>query len=90
MNFINMLQTVDFTTLYPEIFLGVMAFIMLLMGFVNISFGVGIMETGAYAIQELTGGIYQILAHGLIIALLFATLFIIGPIKSSLSSPDMV
>ena len=45
------------------------------MGFVNISFGVGIMETGAYAIQELTGGIYQILAHGLIIALLFATLF---------------
>ena len=45
------------------------------MGFVNISFGVGIMETGSYAIQELTGGIYQILAHGLIIALLFATLF---------------
>ena len=45
------------------------------MGFVNISFGVGIMETGSYGIQELTGGIYQILAHGLIIALLFATLF---------------
>ena len=33
------------------------------MGFVNISFGVGIMETGSYAIQELTGGIYQILAQ---------------------------
>ena len=47
------------------------------MGFVNISFGVGIMETGSYGIQELTGGIYQILAHGLIIALLFATLFAI-------------
>ena len=47
------------------------------MGFVNISLGVGIMETGAFGIQELTGGIYQILAHGLIIALLFATLFLI-------------
>ena len=32
MNLINMLQTIDFTTLYPEMFLGVIAFVMLLMG----------------------------------------------------------
>ncbi|MHB8361806.1 MAG: NADH-quinone oxidoreductase subunit M, partial [Thermoplasmataceae archaeon] len=47
------------------------------MGFVNIAFGIGIMETGSLRVLELTGGIFQILAHGLIISLLFATLFMI-------------
>lgn len=47
------------------------------MGFVTLSFGAGLVETGYQASLELAGGMFQILAHGLIMALIFSTLYYI-------------
>ena len=48
------------------------------MGFVTLSFGAGILETGIEQPLELAGGMYQILAHGLIMTLIFAALYFIN------------
>lgn len=47
------------------------------MGFVTLAFGAGLVETGYQANLELAGGMFQILAHGLIMALIFSTLYYI-------------
>ena len=47
------------------------------MGFVTLSFGAGLVETGYQANLELAGGMFQIVAHGLIMALIFSTLYYI-------------
>ncbi len=47
------------------------------MGFVTLSFGAGILETGIEQPLELAGGMYQILAHGLIMTLIFAALYFV-------------
>lgn len=47
------------------------------MGFVTLSFGAGLVESGYNATLELAGGMFQILAHGLIMALIFSTLYYI-------------
>lgn len=47
------------------------------MGFVTISFSMGIIENGYPQVLELTGGMFQIIAHGFIMALIFAALYFI-------------
>ncbi len=48
------------------------------MGFVTLSFGAGLLEAGGYdASLELAGGMFQILAHGLIMAMVFTALYFI-------------
>ncbi len=47
------------------------------MGFVTLAFGAGLVETGYQANLELAGGMFQIVAHGLIMALIFSTLYYI-------------
>ena len=47
------------------------------MGFVTLSFGAGLIETGYQATLELAGGMFQIVAHGLIMALVFASIYLI-------------
>lgn len=47
------------------------------MGFVTLSFGAGLVETGYQASLELAGGMFQIVAHGLIMALIFSALYYI-------------
>lgn len=47
------------------------------MGFVTLSFGAGLIETGYQANLELAGGMFQIVAHGLIMAMIFSTLYYI-------------
>lgn len=47
------------------------------MGFVTLSFGAGLVESGYQASLELAGGMFQIVAHGLIMALIFSTLYYI-------------
>lgn len=48
------------------------------MGFVTLSFGAGLVESGYSASLELAGGMFQIIAHGLIMALIFSALFYIS------------
>lgn len=45
------------------------------MGFVSIAFGSGILGTGPNGIIDLAGGMFQIFAHGLIVAFLFSLLY---------------
>lgn len=47
------------------------------MGFVTISFSAGILENSYPRILELSGGMFQIIAHGFIMALIFASLYYI-------------
>ncbi len=47
------------------------------MGFVSIAFGSGILGTGNNGIIDLAGGMFQIFAHGLIVAFLFSLLYYI-------------
>jgi NADH-quinone oxidoreductase subunit M len=47
------------------------------MGFISISLGDGILSSGQIAYTSYAGGIYQILAHGLIMGLIFASLYLI-------------
>ncbi len=47
------------------------------MGFVTISFATGILETGYPRVLELSGGMFQIIAHGFIMTLIFASLYYI-------------
>ena len=47
------------------------------MGFVTISFAVGILEHSYTQVLELSGGMFQIIAHGFIMALIFASLYYI-------------
>ncbi len=47
------------------------------MGFVTISFAAGILEHGYPQVLELSGGMFQIIAHGFIMALIFASLYYI-------------
>ena len=47
------------------------------MGFISISLGVGILSTGYNTYTSISGGIFQILAHGLIMGLVFSSLYII-------------
>lgn len=47
------------------------------MGFVTLSFSAGIMESSYSQIIELSGGMFQIIAHGLIMALVFSALYYI-------------
>ena len=56
------------------------------MGFINISLGIGILSSGNIAYLALSGGIFQILAHGLIMALVFSSLYIIKNTTGSQSN----
>ncbi len=47
------------------------------MGFILISFGDGVISTSMVSYTSYAGGIYQILAHGLIMGLIFASLYLI-------------
>lgn len=48
------------------------------MGFVTLSFGAGLLEGGSYEARlELAGGMFQIVAHGLIMAMVFTALYFI-------------
>ncbi|MHB1439853.1 MAG: complex I subunit 4 family protein [Cuniculiplasma sp.] len=47
------------------------------MGFISISFGDGLLSSGQVSYTAFAGGIYQILAHGLIMGLVFASLYLI-------------
>lgn len=47
------------------------------MGFVTISFAAGLVESNYMQVLELSGGMFQIIAHGLIMALIFASLYFI-------------
>lgn len=47
------------------------------MGFVVLAFGAGGLETGYEKTLELTGGMFQIVAHGIIMALVFSALYFI-------------
>ncbi len=47
------------------------------MGFVTISFSTGILETNYSQVLELSGGMFQIIAHGFIMTLIFAALYYI-------------
>ncbi len=47
------------------------------MGFISISLGVGILSSGYNTYTSITGGVFQILAHGLIMGLIFSSLYII-------------
>jgi NADH-quinone oxidoreductase subunit M len=47
------------------------------MGFISISLGDGILTSGQVSYTAYAGGIYQILAHGLIMGLVFSSLYLI-------------
>jgi len=59
------------------------------MGFVTLSFGAGILETGIEQPLELAGGMYQILAHGLIMTLIFAALYFVYQKTGSDNIPSL-
>ncbi len=56
------------------------------MGFISISLGIGILSTGYIAYLAVSGGIFQILAHGLIMGLVFSSLYIIKNTSGSQSN----
>ncbi|MCL4346030.1 MAG: NADH-quinone oxidoreductase subunit M [Candidatus Thermoplasmatota archaeon] len=56
------------------------------MGFISISLGIGILSSGNVAYLAVTGGIFQILAHGLIMSLVFSSLYIIKNTTGSQSN----
>lgn len=47
------------------------------MGFVTLSFSAGLLESSYARVIELSGGMFQIIAHGLIMALVFSALYYI-------------
>ncbi|HLH86058.1 MAG TPA: proton-conducting transporter membrane subunit, partial [Thermoplasmataceae archaeon] len=47
------------------------------MGFVTLSFGAGLLSTSYNRTLELSGGMFQVIAHGLIMSLVFAALYFI-------------